>query len=856
MRRLLLCMLLGTLGLMCFLFAYAKAETVTLEGIRYEIRDGYAFFAGFEEGVESVTAHAMVNGYLTQYLWGEEQEENQTVKELTIGSEITDLDQISTLQSLLYMCRALERITLPKSLTNIGGCFSYTNDSLQEFAVAKDNTAFMSVDGVLFSKDGGTLLAFPEGKGERYDIPTGVRAIGKGAFGYNEHLKYLTIPEGITQLEEGALMGLMAIQDIVLPASLADIKNDALPSGEALQQITVSEGNLSFQSKDGVLFSKDGWTLMFFPSGKGGQYDVPPGTTSIMEDAFGPNTALKSLTLPEGITELKEGALWNLNGLTQLSLPASLRSIGDMALPGYGALELITVADGNEQYQTFEGVLFSRDGKTLLLYPAGRRGAYEIPPGTLFLAENAFVGSENLTGVTVPDGVTALPRFLFSSNAALEEIHLPATLEEIGENALPEYGAIRRVEVKEGNRHFRSVDGVLFEGEELIYYPLNHGQSYDVPAGTVHIRNGAFSNSEILETVSIPRSVKEIGEETFYCCTSLARVSLPITLTKISRSAFANCIALSSIILPPGLTKLEGSAFYNCPSLAQIQIPDGVTELDTYVFRGHSPDFVLYASKGSAGFWHAWEYDILWAEPGGMPGVVKPVDRQTQSAVVNNASSQESLKLFSKPDTGAKSLGKFANGTTVQVLDIKDDWAHVQLYGAQGYMPLDALVFTDKFNDLVHITWGRKRQTMAEPLRLYEGPSEKAPAVVITEDVSMRILDTEGVWYHVLMKEREGYIPVQDLNVVHSQMPDYENNISYCVVANPKSQDRLHLREQPSTKSRSLGRYFNGTQVEIIDQTNQDGWVHVRVEGQEGYMMLQYLIGINWGGESNLWGHG
>jgi uncharacterized protein YgiM (DUF1202 family) len=794
---------------------------------------------------------------MTQYISDEEQKEYLTVKELAVGPEITDLDQIMTFQSLQYMCQALEKITLPEALVNIGENLSYTNGSLREFAVAQGNTVYKAIDGVLFSKDGGTLLNFPEGKGEQYDIPAGARIIGERAFGYNEHLKLLTIPEGVTQLEDCALSGLAAVQDIALPASLAGIKSDALPGGEALLKITVADGNPNFQSKDGVLFSKDGKTLMFFPSGKGGKYDIPPGTAVIMENAFGPNTALKSLSVPEGITELPEYALWNLNGITQLSLPASLKSIGEMALPGYGVLEQITVADGNEQYQSYEGVLFSRDGKTLLFYPAGRHGAYDIPPGTLFIDERAFEGCENLTGVTIPGGVTALPQFLFSSDAALEEIYLPATITEIGENALPVFGAIRRVEVAQGNRRFRSADGVLFEGDELIYYPLSHGQSYDVPAGTAKIRNWAFSNSEMLETVSVPRSVQEIGEGTFYRCASLARVSLPITLTRIGRSAFANCIALSEITLPPGLAVLEESAFYNCPSLMQIQIPDGVAVLDRYLFEGHNPGFALHASIGSAGYWHAWEYDILWAEPGGVPGIVKPIDRQTQSAVVNNAGSQESLKLFSKPDAGARSLGKFVNGTTLQVLDTKDDWAYVQLYDAQGYMPLDSLTFTDKFNSLVRITWGMKRRDMTAPLRLYAETSEKAQSKAIAQDITMRILDTEGVWYHVLFQGREGYVPVQCLNVACSRLQTYEEEeLEYYVVSNPKSSDRLNLREEPSAKSRSLGRYFNGTQVEVIAGDTPDGWLHVRVDGKEGYMMMKYLTYVSWGGEGSLLAEG
>ncbi len=856
MRRLFLCALISTLGLMCVFAPGAGAEIVTLDGIHYEIGDGYATFAGFVEGVESVTAHAMVNGFRVQYIWEGEQKENETVKEVAIGPEITDLEQIASFRNLLYMCSAMERIVVPAALIHIGENLSYIDGSLREFVVAQDNPMYRAVDGVLFSKDGRTLLVFPEGKGEEYDIPDGTESMGRSAFGYNERLTRLTVPEDVTELTEGALWGLMALKDIVLPASLVRIDNNSLPGGGSLERITVADNNLYYQSFDGVLFTRDGKTLVDFPSGRGGYYDIPPGTTTIREGAFGTNVSLESLTVPEGITELLDGTLSHMEGLTQLSLPASLRSIGEWALPRYGALEQITVAEGNEHYQTYEGVLFSRDGKTLLLYPAGRDGKYEIPPGTLFLAGNAFGDNEGLTGVTVPDGVTALPRYLFSNAGNLEEIYLPASLREIGEGVLPSYGALKYIEVNPDNPRYKSIDGVLFEGEELIFYPPSHGFSYDVPPGTMHIRDQAFADRENLQTISIPRSVTVIGDMMFYGCTALTRISLPITLKSIGRSAFSNCIALSAIALPPSLEALGEGAFYNCPSLAAVNIPEGVTKMGANVFNGHGQGFVIYATKGSAGYWYAWEYDILWAEPGGVPGAVKPVDRQTQSAVVNNANNQEFLNLSAKPAKGAKSLGKYKNGTTVQVIDTQGNWAHVQLHVAEGYMPLESLVFTDQFNHLTSITWGRRRREMTEPLRLYAEPSEEAPSEAVTEDVSMRILDTVGVWYHVLLKGHEGYVPVQNLNVVHSRLRNDEQAYTgYLVVANPNSQDRLHLREQPSTKSRSLGRYFNGTQVEVIDY-GQDGWAHVRVEDKEGYMMLEYLVSIDGGGEQNLWGQG
>lgn len=64
------------------------------------------------------------------------------------------------------------------------------------------------------------------------------------------------------------------------------------------------------------------------------------------------------------------------------------------------------------------------------------------------------------------------------------------------------------------------------------------------------------------------------------------------------------------------------------------------------------------------------------------------------------------------------------------------------------------------------------------------------------------------------------------------------------VVNNPDSKDRLHLRQTPASEGKSLGRYYNGTEVAVLEHLS-DGWAYVRIgNGQgylEGYMMERYL---------------
>lgn len=61
----------------------------------------------------------------------------------------------------------------------------------------------------------------------------------------------------------------------------------------------------------------------------------------------------------------------------------------------------------------------------------------------------------------------------------------------------------------------------------------------------------------------------------------------------------------------------------------------------------------------------------------------------------------------------------------------------------------------------------------------------------------------------------------------------------WAVVNNPAPADRLHLREEADKTSRSLGKYYNGTPVEVLEKGSS--WSRVRIQDMTGWMMSQYL---------------
>ena len=98
---------------------------------------------------------------------------------------------------------------------------------------------------------------------------------------------------------------------------------------------------------------------------------------------------------------------------------------------------------------------------------------------------------------------------------------------------------------------------------------------------------GSFFNTRKIKQCVIPEGVVRIGNDIHWdsrSVTTLESVSLPSTLKTIGDGAFAECCNLSNVILPQGLTTIGHGAFYNCDSLEKITIPEGVTSIGNVVF--------------------------------------------------------------------------------------------------------------------------------------------------------------------------------------------------------------------------------------------------------------------------------
>ena len=109
-------------------------------------------------------------------------------------------------------------------------------------------------------------------------------------------------------------------------------------------------------------------------------------------------------------------------------------------------------------------------------------------------------------------------------------------------------------------------------------------ESIVIPASVTRLGKGAFRNAYRLVSVSGLWGVTEIADETFFGCSRLVSVTVCGDITSIGTKAFANCTSLSSVTFPDTVTSIGGGAFLNCRSLTCINIPEGVTSIGKYTF--------------------------------------------------------------------------------------------------------------------------------------------------------------------------------------------------------------------------------------------------------------------------------
>ncbi len=114
--------------------------------------------------------------------------------------------------------------------------------ALTHVHIAPEHQTLCSIDGVVFSKDQKTLVAFAPGRTGSYTVPDGVEVIGEGAFAYCDGLYKIGLPVSLKTIEERAFYCCGGLVSINIPAGVERIGKRAFFNCISLQSLSLPDG--------------------------------------------------------------------------------------------------------------------------------------------------------------------------------------------------------------------------------------------------------------------------------------------------------------------------------------------------------------------------------------------------------------------------------------------------------------------------------------------------------------------------------------------------------------------------------------------------------------------------------------
>ncbi len=242
-----------------------------------------------------------------------------------------------------------------------------------------------------------------------------------------------------------------------------------------------------------------------------------------------------------------------------------------------------------------------------------------LPATLLSIKNGAFQSIDALTEIVLPEGVTEIGEYAFYSCDNLQSVTLPATLESIGASAFSDCALISLTIPADTTLGQRA-----FSGNGLGHVTIGDGVTVGdwafagIGGNNVTIGDGvtvganAFSDSGV-HVLTLGEG-NSLGASAFSGCTSLTSLDIPAN-TSVGNWAFSECTGLNSVTINDGAV-LNDRAFYGCTGLTNVFISVGVTEMGSMVFIGCT-NLTVHCEAASRpdGWSNLWEYgvpEVVW----------------------------------------------------------------------------------------------------------------------------------------------------------------------------------------------------------------------------------------------------
>ncbi|MBQ7698714.1 MAG: leucine-rich repeat protein [Clostridia bacterium] len=297
-----------------------------------------------------------------------------------------DGKEVRGIEEKAFAYCGITEISIPDTVSYISPYAFDGNSALTAITVSDKNAYFKTVKGSLYSKDKKTL----------YRVPCGI----KGEF---------SVPDGVKTVADGAFSCCFGLEKLVLGLSVSELSGSAFINCTSLKNVSSQSEN--YDVIDGVLYTADKKTLVYFPAGLNiSAYSVITEAEKIGPQAFNSAVNLKNLVLPSSVNDIDKTAF-------------------SEALYLYG----ISVNSANAVYSVTDGVLY--EGGDLKFVPKNMTGIVTVKDGTAKILPYAFYNCAYVTQAELPYSLKEVCEYSFGNCASLDSLYLPAAVQSVGADA-------------------------------------------------------------------------------------------------------------------------------------------------------------------------------------------------------------------------------------------------------------------------------------------------------------------------------------------------------------------------------------------------------------------------------------
>ena len=324
----------------------------------------------------------------------------------------------------------------------------------------------------------------------------------------------------VTEIDEDAFEDFSEVDwifdNMIIPETIKNIPKLTLRDA-VTKNIIVDSKNQNYRSINGVLFNKKGTILIRCSAAKEGEYVIPVSVKCIKEEAF-MHSALTRIEIPSSVTSIGIYAFSGCEELTELNIPDSVKNIGEYAFQGCRKVKNITIPKGITKLSHCMYADCSSIKKIIIPSNITESEGGEfidctqlqkviIEPGIKNIGDNMFHGCIKLKDITIPNGITSIGEYAFSGCSSLTSINIPDSVADIGGYAFCDTAFY--------NDESNWENGFLYIGDCLIAAKETISGDISIKEGTRLIANFAFNNCDKIESITIPASVTNIGQDAF-----------------------------------------------------------------------------------------------------------------------------------------------------------------------------------------------------------------------------------------------------------------------------------------------------------------------------------------------------